>query len=233
MRSKRRIASSSASRRFFTLSACATSERRRSRSCNERCSTITARAMSPTSSTRSTPVTSDFQSPRATARTASVILHERAADALPDQQHDAGEQQYRGDGGHDQPNGERAAFRLADADQLVAQRMEFGRRRERAGAPMGEQGFATRPVLAVRGLQQRRIRDLGDARRVRADTGYRNRILAGDHEDARAFQPGELLQHVLARTQCAMRNEAGEHVAEIVEDRLGDDEGHRRGLFGA
>ena len=73
MRSKRRIASSSASRRFFTLSACATSERSRSRSCSERCSTMTARAMSPTSSTRSTPVTSDFQSPRATARTASVI----------------------------------------------------------------------------------------------------------------------------------------------------------------
>ena len=73
IRSKRRIASSSASRRFLTLSACATSERSRSRSCSERCSTITARAMSPTSSTRPTPVTSDFQSPRATPRTACVI----------------------------------------------------------------------------------------------------------------------------------------------------------------
>ena len=82
MRSKRRIASSSASRRFFTLSACATSERSRSRSCSERCSTMTARAMSPTSSTRFDP--GDLGLPVAARDRAHRLgdLHQRAADAL-------------------------------------------------------------------------------------------------------------------------------------------------------
>ena len=81
-------------------------------------------------------------------------LHQRTADALRDQQHDAGEQQDRRNGRGDQPDRERTAFRLADAYEFVAQRMKLTDRGERAGAPFAEQRLAARPVAAVLGLQQ-------------------------------------------------------------------------------
>ena len=116
---------------------------------------MTARAISPTSSTRFTPVTSDFQSPRATARTASVICHQRTADALRHQQHDAGKDQNRCTGRGDQPERERAALHFADAHEFIAQGVQFADRRERADAPLVEDRLAARPEAPVVVRKQR------------------------------------------------------------------------------
>ncbi len=66
-------------------------------------------------------------------------LHQRAADALRHDQHDAGEHQHGRDRRGDQPDGERATFDFADTDEFVAQRMKFADGRECADAPLYQQ----------------------------------------------------------------------------------------------
>ena len=101
---------------------------------------MTARAMSPTSSTRLTPVTSDFQSPRATARTASVIctsgrlMRCDTSSMIPAKISSEATAATISHSASERPSD------LADAHQFVAQGMQFADRRERADAPLLENG---------------------------------------------------------------------------------------------
>ena len=200
MRSNRRIASSSASRRFLTLSACATSERSRSRSCSERCSTMTARAMSPTSSARLMPVTSDFQSPRATARTASVIctsgrlMRCDTTSMMPANINTEATAATISQKASERPSD------FADAHQFVAQRMEFADRRERADPPLLEQRRRSATSSGRRWCAAATIvgrpRSPPPASRMPATEIDRSAV---EHQQARTLKPGELLQHGLAR----------------------------------
>src|SRR6185436_7358882 len=97
--------------------------------------------------------------------------------------------------------------------------MQLPDRRERANAPLLE-GVATRPEAAVLAAQHRRFGSGRYDDGVAGDARDRDRVLAGEDGQACTFEPGELLEGRLARTQRAMGNQRGENIAEIVEDRL-------------
>jgi hypothetical protein len=189
---------------------------------------MTARAMSPISSARSTPVTSDFQSPRATARTASVIFTSGRLMRCDSSSMMPAKTSTDVTAAAISHYCERAAFDLADADQLVAQGVQLADRRERAGAPLVEQRVAARPEAAVPWCAAARSPAAPQCSPTRRKCPRPRSNPAREHQHTRALEPGELLQHRPRATQRAVRDQRGEHVAEVVEDRLGDDEGERR-----
>src|SRR6266568_6494898 len=107
--------------------------------------------------------------------------------------------------------------------------MQFADRRKRADPPLPEEALAARPVAPVSRAQQRRIVDLTDTCRSFLDTRHRNRTGTRQDHDARALELGEVLKDGLMRTQRAVRDQCGEHIAEIVEYRLDKNKRHGRG----
>ena len=133
--------------------------------------------------------------------------------------------------GGDQPQGERAAFHLADADQLVAQRMELADRRERADAPVLEQRRRSATSSGRRWCAAASESGaLGDARRGAGDPG-RPRSSRSPRAPARPAPSSRENSSSTASRGRSVRCATSAANTSPKSSKIGsaDDEGQRRG----